>query len=90
MKSAFGPARSAAHSRVFVVASGQLLTNPFARAGNPRSAAGGHGDRELQILASPYARAHLTASILVVKNTLTWFCSDPDLLDRLDDGIEWQ
>lgn len=74
-------------SRVLVVASSQFLTNPFARAGNPKpqppqmaqfGAMG--GDQNLLTVAQPYAQTYLTPMILAVKNTLDWMSGDADLI----------
>jgi ABC-type uncharacterized transport system involved in gliding motility auxiliary subunit len=74
-------------SRVLLVASSLFLTNPFAYAGNGPEF--GHqfqmmgavgGDRELMMIANPYAQAYLTGTILAVKNTLDWMSGDADLL----------
>jgi ABC-type uncharacterized transport system involved in gliding motility auxiliary subunit len=74
-------------SRVLVVASSQFLTNPFAYAGNGPEMGGQFqmfggvgGDRELQMLASPYAQSFLTNTIVVLKNTLDWMSGDADLV----------
>jgi ABC-type uncharacterized transport system involved in gliding motility auxiliary subunit len=81
------PAKSAAPSRVLVVSSSQFLANPFARAGNPppmppqmamMGAMG--GDKDLQMLAGPYANKYLRWTILAFKNTLDWMSGDSDLL----------
>ena len=80
-------AESAAPSRVLVISAPQFLANPFARAGNPppmppqmamMGAMG--GDRNLQMIATPYARQYLTATILGFKNLLDWMSGDMDLI----------
>ena len=62
-------------------------TNPFSYAGNGPEMGGQFqmmgavgGDRELQMISEPYARAFLTPMILAVKNTLDWMSGDADLL----------
>ncbi len=79
--------RAKTKSRVLVVASSQFLTNPFARAGNPKpqppqmaqfGAMG--GDQQLLTVAQPYAQTYLTPMILAVKNTLDWMSGDADLI----------
>lgn len=81
------PERAKSSSRVLVIASSQFLTNPFARAGNPGQmppqmqqfgAVG--GDKELQMIAQPYAQNYLTQTILALKNTLDWMSGDADLI----------
>ncbi len=81
------PERAKASSRVLVVASSQFLTNPFARAGNPKpqppqmaqfGAMG--GDQQLLTVAQPYASTYLTPTILALKNTLDWMSGDADLI----------
>jgi ABC-type uncharacterized transport system involved in gliding motility auxiliary subunit len=74
-------------SRVFVVSSGQFLTNPFAYAGNGPEMGGQFqmfgavgGDRDLQMIAEPYAQQFLTTTILSLKNTLDWMSNDADLI----------
>jgi hypothetical protein len=83
------PAKSEKTARVFVVASPQFLTNPFARAGNGpdlggqmamMGLAGIGGDEQLLQLAGPYAQAELTEAILAFKNALDWLSGDTDLL----------
>lgn len=81
------PAESSGDARVLVVASGQFLLNPFARAGNgpdlgPQFAMMGNigGDEMLQAISQPYAQKYLTATILVFKNTLDWMAGDSDLI----------
>jgi ABC-type uncharacterized transport system involved in gliding motility auxiliary subunit len=87
LKSAFGDARAAEASRVLVISSSEFLTNPFAYAGNgpemdPQFAmfGGVGGDRDLQMIAQPYAQRYLTQTILSLKNTLDWMSGDADLL----------
>src|SRR5690606_28976981 len=81
------PERAKSSSRVLVVASSQFLTNPFARAGNPKpmppqmaqfGAMG--GDKDLLTIAQPYASTYLTPTILALKNTLDWMSGDADLI----------
>ncbi len=74
-------------SRVLLVASSEFITNPFSYAGNGPEMGGQFqmmgaigGDRELQMIAGPYAQAYLTGTILSVKNTLDWISGDADLL----------
>ncbi|MBW2457875.1 MAG: Gldg family protein, partial [Deltaproteobacteria bacterium] len=74
-------------SRVLVIASPQFLANPFARAGNPppmppqmKMMGGSGGDKTLQMLATPYARKYLTATILAFKNQLDWIAGDERLI----------
>ena len=74
-------------SRVLLVASSEFITNPFAYAGNGPEMGGQFqmmgaigGDRELQMIAGPYAQAYLTGTILSIKNTLDWMSGDADLL----------
>lgn len=81
------PAKSASPSRVLVVSSSQFLANPFARSGNPppmppQMAMMGSmgGDKDLQMLAGPYANKYLRWTILAFKNTLDWMSGDSDLL----------
>jgi ABC-type uncharacterized transport system involved in gliding motility auxiliary subunit len=78
--------RAKAASRVLVVSSSQFLTNPFARAGNPKpqppqmaqfGAMG--GDEDLLTVAQPYQN-YLTPMILALKNTLDWMSGDADLI----------
>jgi hypothetical protein len=87
LKSAFGDARAPQPSRVLVIASSQFLTNPFAYAGNGPEMGGDFamfggvgGDRDLQMIAQPYAQRYLTQTILSLKNTLDWMSGDTDLL----------
>lgn len=82
------PAESKSPSRVLVIASGQFLANPFARAGNPppmppqlamMGAMG--GDRNLQAIAQEYIQSPLlTNAILGFKNLLDWISNDTDLI----------
>lgn len=82
------PAESKAPSRVLVIAAGQFLANPFARAGNappmpPQMAMMGPmgGDRNLQAVAQIYAQAtFVTNAILGFKNLLDWISNDTDLI----------
>ncbi len=81
------PATSAADARVLVIASGQFLANPFARAGQgpdlgPQFAMMGNvgGDEMLQAISQPYAQKYLTTTILALKNTLDWMSGDSDLI----------
>lgn len=81
------PERSASPSRVLVIASSQFLTNPFAYSGNPpqmppqmQQYGGMPGDKELLMIAGPYANKYLTATILSLKNTLDWMSGDADLI----------
>jgi ABC-type uncharacterized transport system involved in gliding motility auxiliary subunit len=79
--------RADKESRMLVVASGQFLTNPFAYAGNGPEMGGQFqmfggvgGDKELQMLAGPYAQNFLTGTILTLKNMLDWMSGDTDLI----------
>jgi ABC-type uncharacterized transport system involved in gliding motility auxiliary subunit len=81
------PEKSAKPARVFVLASSQFLANPLARAGNgPDMGQYGQmmpslgGDKDLQMIAGPYAQQFITGAILVYKNTLDWLSGDTDLL----------
>jgi gliding motility-associatede transport system auxiliary component len=81
------PADSAQEARVLVIASGQFLANPFARAGKgpdlgPQFAMMGNigGDEMLQAISQPYAQKYLTNTILAFKNTLDWMSGDSDLI----------
>ncbi len=77
-------------SRVLVIASGQFLANPFARAGNPppmppqmamMGAFG--GDPNLQAIARFYAMPpaeYMSKAILAFKNLLDWVTNDTDLM----------
>jgi hypothetical protein len=85
LASAFGAGEASA--QILVVASSQMLTNPFARAGNPlplppqQSVMGASGgDDGLQQLAMGYAQRHMTTTILAFKNMLDWGTADSDLL----------
>ncbi len=78
---------AAGSSRVLVIASSQFLANPFARAGNPapmppqmQQFGGAQGDRDLLMVAQPYAQSYLTPTILALKNTLDWMSGDADLI----------
>jgi ABC-type uncharacterized transport system involved in gliding motility auxiliary subunit len=73
-------------SRVFVLASSQFLTNPFAFAGNGPEMGGQFqmfggvgGDPQLQAISEPYTKS-LTGTILSLKNTLDWLSGDTDLI----------
>lgn len=81
------PERAAAPSRVLVIASSQFLTNPFAYAGNGPEMTGQMaqfgavgGDKDLQMIAQPYAQKYLTATILALKNIFDWMSGDADLI----------
>ncbi|PIE06158.1 MAG: hypothetical protein CSA75_00990, partial [Sorangium cellulosum] len=81
------PDQSAEDARVFVIASGQFLANPFARSGKgpdlgPQFAMMGNigGDELLQSISQPYAQKYLTSTILAFKNTLDWMAGDADLI----------
>ncbi len=81
------PEKSAKAARVFVLASSQFLTNPFARAGEGQDMskygmqAPVGGDKELEELAQAYlSKTVLTAMILSFKDTLDWLSGDTDLL----------
>ncbi len=81
------PEKSTKAARVFVLASSQFLSNPFARAGQGQdmSQYGMQmpigGDKELQELAQAYlSKTVLTAMILSFKDTLDWLTGDTDLL----------
>jgi hypothetical protein len=87
LKSAFGDARAPVPSRVLVVSSSMFLTNPFAYAGNGPDMGGQFamfgnvgGDRDLQMIAQPYAQRYLTQTLLAFRNTLDWLSGDTDLL----------
>ena len=95
LKSAFGKKdkdikpndRAPEPSRVMLVASGEFLTNPFAYAGNGPELGGQFqmfggvgGDKNLQMIANPYAQGYLTTTILAVKNTFDWMSGDQDLI----------
>lgn len=80
LKSAFSERRSARPSRLLVISSGMFLTNPFAHAGNSEPP-----DAQLSVLASAYAKNHLTGMILSVKQLMDWMtlgelraCNDAD------------
>lgn len=79
--------RAAGSSRVLLIASSQFITNPFARAGNPppsppqmQQFGGLPGDKDLLMIANPYANKHLRATILAMKNMLDWMTGDVDLI----------
>ena len=81
------PAQAPNPSRIFLVASSQFVTNPFAYSGNGPDLGGQFammgavgGDQQLQMIAQPYAQRYLTNTILSVKNTLDWISGDADLL----------
>lgn len=81
------PERAPEASRVFVLASSQFLTNPFAYSGNGPELGGQFqmfggvgGDPKLQAIAQPYAQNFLTGTILSLKNTLDWMSGDTDLI----------
>ncbi len=96
LKSAFGgkslegidiAKEAAAPSRVLVIASPQFLINPFARAGNPpkrppqmKMMGSFGGDKDLQAIASVYARRYTTMTILAFKNLLDWMTGDERLV----------
>ncbi len=87
LKSAFGDKRAPEASRVLVVSSSQFLTNPFAYAGNGPELGGQFqmfggvgGDKNLQMMAGPYAQQYITGMILSLKNTLDWMSGDADLV----------
>ncbi len=74
-------------SRVFVLASSLFLTNPFSYLGNGQEVGGQFqmmgaigGDRQLQMIANPYAQRYVTNTILSLKNTLDWMTGDSDLI----------
>jgi hypothetical protein len=67
LKSAFSERRAARPSRLLVISSGMFLTNPFAHAGNSVPP-----DEQLSVLASAYAKQHLTGMILSVKQVIDW------------------
>ena len=75
-------------SRVLVIASGQFLANPFARAGNPppmppqMAMMGGSfgGDRNLQQISMPYAQKYYMTTLLSFMNLLDWMANDKDLM----------
>jgi ABC-type uncharacterized transport system involved in gliding motility auxiliary subunit len=70
------PARASRSSRVLLVSSSLILTNPFAYAGNGVGA--GSDDLQLAMFAQPYTK-HLTSTIISLKNTLDWMIGDDDL-----------
>jgi ABC-type uncharacterized transport system involved in gliding motility auxiliary subunit len=81
------PEKSMKAARVFVLASSQFLTNPFARAGQGTDMSQFGmpgpmgGDKQLQELAQAYlSKTVLTAMILSFKDTLDWLSGDTDLL----------
>ncbi len=81
------PERAADPSRVLVIASSQFITNPFAYAGNPPEMTGQMaqfggvgGDKDLQMIAQPYAQKYLTPTILAMKNIFDWMSGDADLI----------
>jgi hypothetical protein len=63
---------------LLVVSASQFSANPFARAGN-EDAAGGGGDKDLRIVAIPYAAQYLTGSIVAFKSVLDWMADDAGL-----------
>jgi len=82
------PDRSEQASRVFVVASSEFITNPFAYAGNGQEMGGQFqmmgavgGDQLLQQVAQPYAERALMNTVISVKNTLDWMTGDADLVE---------
>ncbi len=81
------PERARGSSRVLVISSSLFLTNPFAYAGNPpptppqmQQFGGMPGDKDLLMIAGPYANKYLTPTILSLKNTLDWMSGDADLI----------
>jgi ABC-type uncharacterized transport system involved in gliding motility auxiliary subunit len=81
------PEKSTKSARVFVLASSQFLSNPFARAGQGQdmSQYGMQqmvgGDKGLQELGQAYlTKTVLTAMIISFKDTLDWLTGDTDLL----------
>ncbi|MBI4955784.1 MAG: GldG family protein [Myxococcales bacterium] len=81
------PPNAAARARLLVVASGQFLANPLARAGNPppmppqmQMMGSIGGDKQLQQLSLPYAQEYLTPTILAFKNIVDWMSGDSDLV----------
>lgn len=81
------PERAAGASRVLVIASSQFITNPFAFAGNPpptppqmQQFGGMPGDKDLLMIAGPYANKYLRATILAMKNLFDWMSGDADLI----------
>ena len=82
------PPESSKPARVFLLASSQFLTNPFARAGagqdmsqyGPQFAQmGGGGDKELEALSLPYTQ-YLQNTLFALKNCLMWISGDTDLI----------
>lgn len=74
-------------SRILVIASGQFLANPYARAGNPppmppqmQMMGGGGGDKELQQASLIYAQKYYMTTLLSFKNLLDWMANDKDLM----------
>ncbi len=64
---------SGGRTRLFVLASGYFLTNPFARQGQAADGSGEpQGDATLRQVAMPYSQKYATATLLVLKNTLGW------------------
>ena len=81
------PERALSSSRVLVIASSQFITNPFAYSGNPpqmppqmQQFGGMPGDKNLLMIAGPYANKYLTPTILSLKNILDWMSGDADLI----------
>lgn len=81
------PESAAGSSRVLVIASSQFITNPFAFAGNPpptppqmQQFGGMPGDKDLLMIAGPYANKYLRPTILALKNLLDWMSGDADLI----------
>jgi len=74
-------------SRLLVISASNFLVNPFARSGNPPPGApqaaalsGLGGDRDLQMLAQPYAQKYVASSIVAMRNILDWMTGDSDLV----------
>lgn len=81
------PERALSSSRVLVISSSEFITNPFAYSGNPpqmppqmQQFGGMPGDKNLLMVAGPYANKYLTPTILSLKNTLDWMSGDADLI----------
>lgn len=81
------PERAAGSSRVLLIASSEFITNPFAYSGNPpptppqmQQFGGMPGDKDLLMIAGPYANKYLRPTILAMKNLLDWMTGDADLI----------
>lgn len=81
------PEQAKSPSRVLVIASSEFITNPFAYSGNGPMMQGQMaqmgaigGDKDLQMIAQPYAQKYLTGTILALKNIFDWMSGDADLI----------